>query len=753
MNHPPDQLPEHRAIVPATAQSPLPQVAGAVPTNPAVAPASSLNVIDLLRALRRRWAMATFLGMACAAVVGGTTWYIIPPAQYTARALLHVAAIPPRVIFPTAESRTDYGTFQRTQVTMIKSRHVLNTAFRRDEIKNLPIVRNQVDPVEWLEREVKVNFPGGSEILEIAMNGDSPQILAAVVNAVTNAYLTEVVDVEHNDRLRRHDMLKKIWGDYQSSLQKKRDELRKLAEAVGSDNKQTLSLKQQFELERHSRVENDLMQVQSELRKAQIELEVRQSREEEVVITAADVEGRIASDPGVELRRSQIADLETKIRKNSRLTQKKSDPSVRMFQFELEAARKSLNEYQKRLRPIVVKELQEQLRNSPSSLEPLQEQIELLTKLEGRLKAEFDSLKENERQLNRGVLDVGSIQEEIEQAEVAAKTVGTEVEALKVELQAPPRIRLFEKAENPRRKDDGKKARMAGIASAGAFAFVLLGISFWEYRSRRIDSIEEVMHILGMRVVGALPSIPKPARQRRDLALAAPDRASCWFGQLIESVDAARTMVLHAARLNEYRILMVTSANVGEAKTSFSGHLATSLARSGRVTLLIDFDLRRPTAHRICGVPLEPGLSEFLRGEIDIAAAIRPTMVGGLWILPAGKSDSRTIIALAQVNLRSVFESLKDQFDFLIIDSSPVLPVADSLLIGQHVDAVIFSILREVSRRPEVATAKELLAALQIPILGAVVSRARGPVFYRSQYGDRYINDTDDQNAKKLNAG
>ena len=192
---------------------------------------------------------------------------------------------------------------------------------------------------------------------------------------------------------------------------------------------------------------------------------------------------------------------------------------------------------------------------------------------------------------------------------------------------------------------------------------------------------------------------------------------------LVESIDAARTMILHASRIEAIRTVMITSAVKGEGKTSLACHLATSLARAGRRTLLIDCDLRSPAAHRLFDLPPGPGLSEVLRGEVDAADVIQPTPAHGLHLIPAGRCDALAIQALAQDGIRALFDDLRARYDFIIVDSAPVLPVADSLLVSQVVDAVIFSILRDVSRVPMVHAAYERLTALGTRTLGAVVSR------------------------------
>jgi capsular exopolysaccharide synthesis family protein len=178
---------------------------------------------------------------------------------------------------------------------------------------------------------------------------------------------------------------------------------------------------------------------------------------------------------------------------------------------------------------------------------------------------------------------------------------------------------------------------------------------------------------------------------------------------------------MHSSRQDELRVVMVTSAGEGEGKTSLASHLAASLARAWRKTLLIDADLRNPAAHQQFDLPLEPGFSEVLRGEVEADQAVQPTLVSRLWLMPAGRCDGHAIAALAQENLGQVFAQLKTQFDFIIIDTCPVLPVADSLLVGQHADAALFAVMRDVSRIPAVHAAQQKLQTLDIRMLGAVV--------------------------------
>ncbi len=179
------------------------------------------------------------------------------------------------------------------------------------------------------------------------------------------------------------------------------------------------------------------------------------------------------------------------------------------------------------------------------------------------------------------------------------------------------------------------------------------------------------------------------------------------------------------------RVVLVTSAVGGEGKTSLASHLATSLARSGQRTLLIDGDLRRPMVHRLYDHPQGPGLCEVVRGEVTAAAATRPTTVSNLWVIPAGHYDEYTLPMLAQpapapcsINFGS--SSISSSWIRRRCCRSPIRS-----MLCRHADATLFSILRDVSQFPKVEAAYQRIAALGVPTLGAVVLGIDLPTSYR----------------------
>src|SRR5207248_6165219 len=122
---------------------------------------------------------------------------------------------------------------------------------------------------------------------------------------------------------------------------------------------------------------------------------------------------------------------------------------------------------------------------------------------------------------------------------------------------------------------------------------------------------------------------------------------------------------------------------------------------------------------------LEPGLAAALRDETPIADVIRPTYVRGLEVIPAGRGDLAAIQALGGERVRSMFDELRQTYDYILVDSAPILAVVDAPFIAQHVDGILFSVMCGVRNLPALHQSYHEIASLGAPILGAVVSGVR----------------------------
>jgi succinoglycan biosynthesis transport protein ExoP len=682
----------------------------------------------LLKVLRHRWKPALALGALCGVLATVAAWFLVPKPRYRASVLLQVSTLPSKFLLDTSDPKPDFKIYQATQLALIKSRLVLNAALNRPEVASLASLGNEGgDPIEWLEKQIKAELPTNSELLQVSISGEHPKDLAPLVNSVADAYMEEIVTKEYSERRTRCNRMKEFLDAYQETLSEKRSKRRALAESVGSDNRQTIALRQQAVFEELATAKKELTRAQAELRRDRVEVAVLESVEEargEPEISDAVVTERLDKDPEISQIKTQIAEYQRRIYRLRAAVRSESDPSLQRLRKEVAYQQRLLAEARARLLPTIVQQLQEMGRGEQSTrLVELRTQIKILADYEKVLNGEVERLDRDSKAFNNQTLDLQAIQDEIDQGEATAKKIAGEVEALKVELNAPHRVRIIERAENPRVENRYKRLMTVSLAGFGALGCALLGFSWREYRSRRVESVDEVVHGLGLRLVGTLPALPAPPRLRCRPASLEVDTPSIppWQDLLIESIDAVRTMLLRDLRAESLQVLLITSAAKGEGKSSLSSHLGISLARTGRHVLLIDLDLRSPTLQRLFDVPLQPGICELFRNEADLEEVIQP-VVGGLDVITAGKCDANAIRALGQEILPSLLKDLRRRYDLIVIDSAPILPVADTLQISQYVDAVVFSVYRDVSRLPILYAGYERLMALNVRFLGVVIT-------------------------------
>lgn len=710
----------------------------AVPSNLEPAPGTSdaPDLIGLLRALRRRWRLAFLGGLSCASLAAAAAFYYLPSPKYTTSSLVHVAEKRPREIFETRESDVGYRTYQETQLILVKSRKVLEAAIAPPAIAALPIVRNSVDPIEWLSQQVQVEFPRGSEILSISITANGPpRDLSMLINSVTEAYLSQIVEQDRLERVARFERLKGLFSDYQKDLSAKRAKFKELAGSVGTSDKTASAVRQQMMVEHLGLARQELMRLQSDVRRSQARLNVLTSQQaveatSNQELASLEAPKPSAPDPQMMLIQDRISELRARQERLSRNARKgNADPAAQALEREIKQLTKSLESHRNTVQRTIPAEPSETDRPNSSPAQDtrsreVEEYLDILREQEKSLVQEIAGLESQMSSLNVKTMDVNWLDEEIEVASTTAKTVGAEVQSMTVEMQAPPRIRLIEKASIPTLSDPMKRYKLSGAAGAGALVAFLGCLSFLEFRSRKVDMPDEVSERLGLRIIGDLPRLDHarlddPSGRDRD--------------RLVQSIDAVRTMLLSVGRQHSFQVVMVTSASKGEGKTSLSCHLATSLARAGRKTLLIDCDLRKPSLHEIFEVPSEPGLCEVLSGEIGWEGVVRETEVRDLSLILAGRCNPEAIELLPRQPLPDLIVALREQFEFIIVDSSPVLLVTDTLIISQHVDAVLFSVLRDVSQLPQIRAAFDWLTSMGVRILGAVVSGV--PAGSKHNYG------------------
>jgi capsular exopolysaccharide synthesis family protein len=370
-----------------------------------------------------------------------------------------------------------------------------------------------------------------------------------------------------------------------------------------------------------------------------------------------------------------------------------------------------------RLKAKALDEMKAADRRAEGQVKVAQGQERTLDGVVKNLEAQVEGLRFARGGPERVAADLEAMRDEVSQAEVVLKKVGDELGMLAAEPPGAGRVTLLEAAAVPVARNMDRQLKVLGGAAFSTFGLIVLGIALMEFRSRRVGTIEDVVQGLGLPVVGTLPRFDPEARIASvgsrpfvDLSDPCPD-----------AVGAFSSAFLNAARQGGLQVVMVASAVEGEGKTALAGQLAAGLARAWRRTLLIDCDLRHPQTHEALGVALEPGLCDALRGGIEFEQAIRTTHVNRLWMLPAGSWDPTALHGLSRDDVPAFFARLRKQYDFIIINTAPVLASAEALMIGRQADGALLAVLRDVSRLPAIHAAHRLLTRAGIRVLGAVV--------------------------------
>jgi len=357
---------------------------------------------------------------------------------------------------------------------------------------------------------------------------------------------------------------------------------------------------------------------------------------------------------------------------------------------------------------------------SELSINQLNSQIDVLDQQETDLSSELEDQQLETQQIGISSFEMESLKQEVDQLNEVSLRIAEEIQKINIELESPSRITLHRRAEVPVEPEMRRKYMMTAFAGLGVLALIVGGVVWLESTARRISSMGDVSDGLSLPIMGSLPVMPNWIVQGKE-GRRKNGRSAVWQSVWTESVDSARTMMLRDADIEDRQVIMIASAMGGEGKTTLSSHLATSLAKAGRNTLLIDCDLRRPNIHKMFGIEPVPGMCELLRGEFELEDIVQTVEPNGLNVIPAGRLTQAALQQLSQGGMKEIIDQARLDYDFVIVDSSPVLPVTDAMLVGQHVDAVIFSIRRDVSRYNKVAGACQRFSMLGIPILGAVV--------------------------------
>jgi non-specific protein-tyrosine kinase len=284
----------------------------------------------------------------------------------------------------------------------------------------------------------------------------------------------------------------------------------------------------------------------------------------------------------------------------------------------------------------------------------------------------------------------------------------------------------------PRSLFNALLAAMIGAMLAVGTAFLI------EYLDDTIKNPDEVRDLVGLPTLGAVVALSGDSPQKRLVAQTDPRSPAA------EAYRVLRTNLQFSSLDTPLRAIVVTSPGPGEGKSTTAANLALVMAQAGNSVLLLDADLRRPNVHRLFQLPNSTGLTTALLNiGHDLDSSIQKTPNPKLHALTTGPIPPNPAELLSSSRMQELIKQLQEQYDVLVIDSPPVLAVADATIISKQVDGLLMVLSAGETRADMLARAMEQLDSVNVRPLGVVLNRLterKGGTYYYYyyQYTSRY---------------
>jgi polysaccharide biosynthesis transport protein len=309
---------------------------------------------------------------------------------------------------------------------------------------------------------------------------------------------------------------------------------------------------------------------------------------------------------------------------------------------------------------------------------------------------------------------------QLSQVEVSGATA-TEALVLVTPAQAPTA------PSSPKPVQDALLGLVAGLVIGLAIAFLRDSLD------DAVSSKEAAEHLAGAPVLAAVPMVTSWRKRDRPLVVTLARPAS----PATEAYRSLRTSLQFARQEHQLRTILVTSPAAAEGKTSTLANLGAVFAQAGQHVLMVSCDLRKPRLGQFFGIDERAGLTTAILGEDTVENLIKPAPgTESLWLLPSGPTPPNPAELLNGARAQEIFARLRDMFDLVLIDSPPVLPVTDAVVLSKDVDATLLVVAAFRTSSGDVHRAAEKLAQVNARVVGVVLNEAtRQGAGYNSGYG------------------
>jgi capsular exopolysaccharide synthesis family protein len=699
-----------------------------------------IHLLDYWRVLvKRRWVVHTSVLVVFATVTLGS---LVTQPVYTATARLQIERSAPNVLpfqQVVASVPDNLNDFHQTQHGLIQSRRVAREVVAALNLAGHPEFRGaarggeggpeaaEARLIDAFLGKLKVAPVRNSRLVDVSFSSTDRGLAARAANKVAETYIAFNSEAQYNTTERATASLALQIANLSEEIDRREQELQEYARRHGII---ALNEKQDITLKRL----NDLSNACTSAQAVRIEREARYAA---LLEADPDAIPEVADSRLVQELAAKSAEL---ARRHAQLSEKYMPgwPEMARLRREMEETERRLEGERRAIHGQALAAAESAYRAS------LNEEVYLQAVLE-RLKREAQEmgLKEIEyNNLKSGVANRRATLEALVKRQTETST------SAGLNDVASSNVRVVDQAETPLRPSSPKvRLNMA----LGLLAGLGLGVGlafFFEYLDKSIKTTEEFQAASGAPVIGFIPlmrgdggrlrlvrgngGFSDGLQERIDLISHQDPKAKAS-----EAFREMRTAFLVSRPGGPPRTVLVTSSQPAEGKTVVAVNLAVSLAQIGRRVLLVDADLRKPRLHRVFHLPNDRGLSSDLSGRDAIDPRVLPTSVAGLSVLPSGPIPPNPADLLDSERFTHLAELLLAAgFDHVVVDSPPVLAVADPGIMAGRMEAVVMVARIGDTGRDALGHAARKLAQVNAKIVGGVLNRI--DVDQQSYYGGYY---------------
>ena len=725
------------------------------------APPRMFNPKIVARALKRHWWRILAIWAISSAGLGYLAYTKIRPS-FEATAWLQVEP-PAREILVQSRNGVDFGPYLDTQVLLVTSPDVLATAIADPTIAQLPKIRAAADPEVELRREIAAAVQRGTHLIKVQMIGENAVEVAAIVNAVVNAYLEKAktwTDEAANDQIDKLAEMERDLKQKVDTLQTRVRELSKKAGAVpnpntakGEDGKDGGPLKYQVTMEQYRALNMDLYRLGIDRYKAEVtvkylEEELNKFRPAGAAADAARpmteeqinkaIEDEFQANPQVVDRENRRDEMARKLKVVVGRVRDRRDPTRVRAEQDLVDAEQTYKDLWETMYPKIRRRVMAGAVGGGPDAATLQRESALtaakieLTKIklhETLLGKQINEASIEVTKANDEIWDIQNAKDALQHFKDTVSIVTKNKEELVYQAGQGTRIKRIAKANVARSASGDNRMKVLMAVPVATLMLACLLFIALEFRSGRVADPDELAQRTRVGVIGVVPPLPSLNSPNRVLSARGVQNEKRRVEEFVQSLDHLRvTLCAHRPGQSDRRCFLITSATGGEGKTTLAAQLAGRCANAGLMTLLIDADLRRPSLGDLLEVPEGPGFVDVLTGDATPEAAMVVIgNAGGFHLLPAGTLGRDPSRLFHGDRLGKVITQFRETFDIVIIDAPPVLAVPDALLLGRWTDGAILAVRHDTSRFPLVERANKRMASVGVPVLGAVVNGCPSP--------------------------